>query len=554
MATVQELERALINADAAGDTQAAQALAQAIMSARSAVPEQKPARGLYPGEGVVRGMYDPIEGMAQMAYNALPQGVRSAGDKFNNYLAEKTGLVPMLPKGGLNEAIAQGEADYQKARGGGFDTQRMIGNVLSPVNLTAANAVPATSTLLGRTLAGAGYGAANAMTMPVTQGDYLEGKKAQAGSGAVFGGAMAPLVSGISRIVSPNASVIPEVALMRREGVPMTVGQTGGGLMNRMEEKLQSWPFIGDAITDARERAREGFNRAAINRTVAPIGQKVNEVGTEGVRQAGNALSDAYDSALNGLQGIVISNQGARNINSVINSARMNLPKPGRQVFDRKIEEALGGTRISPANGMLADVFKKADSDLGRSAAKYRGSSVSSEQEAGDALLEIQRVLRSEVSNQSPEYAAALRNTDKGWANLTRVENAAVSAKLNDGVFTPGQLLGAVTRGDTRVRHRGVARGEALMQDLASAGQKTIGNKYPDSGTAGRLASVTPLLDQAIALPSIAAMPVYSPQVQQALTYAMTQRPASSPMLADMLRKSIPFLAPIGPGLLDVRP
>ena len=516
-------------------------------------PQTAKKRSTFAGESVLRGMYDPVEGLAQMAYNALPRGVQQAGDSFNNWLADKTGLVGKLPPGGLNEAIAQGEAEYQQARGGGFDTQRMIGNVLSPVNLTAAKSIPIAKTMLGQTMTGAGYGAMNAMTMPVTQGDYLAGKGQQAQAGAMFGGALAPVAGALSRVVSPNASVDPSVALMRREGVPMTIGQTGGGLMNRMEEKLQSWPFIGDAITDARERAREGFNRAAINRTTAPIGQRIDEIGTEGVRKAGNALSSSYDDALAGLKGVVISNQGATRINAVINAARMNLPKPGRQVFDRKLQEALGGTRISPANGMLADVFKKADSDLGRSAAKYRGSSVSSEQEAGDALAEIQRLLRSEASAQNPTYAQALRNADEGWANLTRVENAAVSAKLNNGVFTPGQLLGAVTRGDSRVRKRGVARGEALMQDLAMAGQNTVGNKYPDSGTAGRLASVGSLLDQAIAVPSIAAMPLYSAPVQQAMTAMMTQRPASSPMLADMLRQSVPFLAPVGHGLLDVR-
>ena len=516
-------------------------------------PQTAKKRSTFAGESVLRGMYDPVEGLAQMAYNALPRGVQQAGDSFNNWLADKTGLVGKLPPGGLNEAIAQGEAEYQQARGGGFDTQRMIGNVLSPVNLTAAKSIPIAKTMLGQTMTGAGYGAMNAMTMPVIQGDYLAGKGQQAQAGAMFGGALAPVAGALSRVVSPNASVDPSVALMRREGVPMTIGQTGGGLMNRMEEKLQSWPFIGDAITDARERAREGFNRAAINRTTAPIGQRIDEIGTEGVRKAGNALSSSYDDALSGLKGVVISNQGATRINAVINAARMNLPKPGRQVFDRKLQEALGGTRISPANGMLADVFKKADSDLGRSSAKYRGSSVSNEQEAGDALAEIQRLLRAEASAQNPTYAQALRNADEGWSNLTRVENAAVSAKLNDGVFTPGQLLGAVTRGDSRVRKRGVARGEALMQDLAMAGQKTVGNKYPDSGTAGRLASVSPLLDQAIAIPSVAAMPLYSAPIQQAMTAMMTQRPSSSPMLADLLRQSVPFLAPVGHGLLDVR-
>jgi hypothetical protein len=59
-------------------------------------------------------------------------------------------------------------------------------------------------------------------------------------------------------------------------------------------------------------------------------------------------------------------------------------------------------------------------------------------------------------------------------------------------VFTPGDFMAAVRQGDPRIRHRGFARGEALEQDWGSAGQQVMGNRYPDSGSPGRLLQATP--------------------------------------------------------------
>ena len=45
---------------------------------------------------VLRGMRDPIDAGAQMLTNALPAGVVNAGNRLNNWLAHKTGLVARL--------------------------------------------------------------------------------------------------------------------------------------------------------------------------------------------------------------------------------------------------------------------------------------------------------------------------------------------------------------------------------------------------------------------------------------------------------------------------
>jgi hypothetical protein len=78
----------------------------------------------------------------------------------------------------------------------------------------------------------------------------------------------------------------PEVAELLGEGVPMTPGQIIGGMAKRIEDKAVSLPVVGDAIIGAQRRSVEGFNRAALNRVLKPIGEKATKIGREGLEAA----------------------------------------------------------------------------------------------------------------------------------------------------------------------------------------------------------------------------------------------------------------------------
>jgi hypothetical protein len=52
-----------------------------------------------------QGLKDPLDASAQLLTHILPKGVVNAGNKFNNFLADKTGLVARLPEGGLDQAL-----------------------------------------------------------------------------------------------------------------------------------------------------------------------------------------------------------------------------------------------------------------------------------------------------------------------------------------------------------------------------------------------------------------------------------------------------------------
>lgn len=511
-------------------------------------------QGTFAGEGVLRGLYDPFTGLAQVAYNMLPKGVQKAGDRLNDFIADKTGLMPKIGPEGFNQAIATNEADYQQRRGGGIDWQRIGGNVLSPVNALMALKAPQAVTLAQRVVQGTGIGAVQAMSQPVTQGDYWSEKAKQGNTGAIVGGALPVVAGGFARAVSPRASVNPDVALLKSKGVDPTIGQTLGGWANTTEQKATSLFGVGDSIRTAREGARNQFNRAVLNDVVESVGGKVDDIGTAGVKRAGDIVSGAYDDALKGLNGVTLDQTGKAQLAN-LQAMSANMPDTTRNQFNRIINNIVM-KRMSPKQGMTAETFKQVESELGSRAATYGKSMLASERELGDALLEAQNILRQQAARQNPAYAEALTKANQAWAKLVRAEGAAKASAVSDGVFTPGQYLGAIKSASKSVRGRDFSRGTALGQELGAAGQRVLGNTYPDSGTAGRM---IPMLQGAgaVANPVVtlggtaAGMAAYTPAVQRALVNAVSKRGASAPFTAEEIRRLAPILNPLGIGLLN---
>ena len=565
MATLKELEEALVNADAAGDASSATALANEIVRVREAekkaafpqqaMPPMRNKPGVSGTESVLRGVYDPFTGMAQGLYNVLPQGVQTAGNKLNDYLASKTGMFPVIGDAGLNAKIASDEAAYQQRRGSGLDVGRIAGNVVSPINAAIAMKAPQAASLVGRVVQGAGVGATQAMTQPVTQGDYLTEKLKQGNVGLAVGGALPVVTSGVARVVSPKASLNPDVALLKSKGVNPTIGQTLGGAYNTTEQKATSLFGVGDSIRSARESARDQFNKAVINDVVESVGGKVDDIGREGVRKAGDIVSKSYDDIWASFKGLNFDKQFAQDFGQLQQLSTGLTPDMQRK-FNSTVNNYLA-SRVSPNGGMTSETLKKAYSDIGDVQRQYAKSS-GAEGELGSALKQLQALIMNQVGRASPVAAKQMQASDLAWAKLVRVEDSAKRSTTNDGVFTPGQFLGALKGNSASVRGRDFSRGTALGQSLGEAGQKVLGNTYPDSGTAGRVLNVLQgagaVTNPALTLGGMAVgMGAYTPAMQKALVAAASNRGASAPFIAEELRKLTPILNPLGYGLLNSR-
>lgn len=302
---------------------------------------------------------------------------------------------------------------------------------------------------------------------------------------------------------------------------------------------------MGDAITAMRNRAKEQFNEAAINRAVAPIGERVKGAGHEAVAEAGDKLSGAYREALGSVNHVNFANDRFISKLTELEGMAQGLSPDLQRRFTRALNETVM-RKMSPNGSILGADLKAVDSEIGQIAARYSKSSVASEQELGDALKQLQAIFKQEVGEAVPDVAARLKAADTGWANLVRVEGAAKSAKNHDGVFTPAQFNSSVQRSDRSVRGRSVSRGSALGQDLGTAAQNVLGNKYPDSGTMGRAGILTGLIHPALPLSMAAGAGVYTPQVQNLLRYLLTQRPDQAPAVANYLRKLVGPAALLG--------
>lgn len=501
---------------------------------------------------LAKGLRDPIDGGAQLLTNALPEGLVKAGNRLNNWLADKTGLVGRLPDGGVDQQVREAEAAYQESRGpnaGKFDAWRMGGNVATSALMGGPLATAKNATLGARLVAGGAGGAIGGALTPATgKGEFWDEKMSQTALGAA-GGAVAPLAAaGVARVVSPNASTNANLALLQAEGVRPTIGQTLGGTANRIEERAMSIPILGDAIAAARGRAREQFNEAAINRATAPIGARATGTGQEAVRTAGDQISKAYDAARTALGSFQVDRQGVQEINR-IKAMVANLPPQQQQTFNNLLTTI--GTDISPNGTIPASVFKKIDSKIGQEAARFSGSADPYHQQLGDAFAALQQSIVGAGRRANPRADAMFSAADQAYANLVRVEGASKAAMNSGGVFTPGQLNMAVRQADRSVRDRATARGTALMQDLSNAGQSVLGNVVPNSGTADRLmlggaGLGAYFVDPAIPASLLGGALMYTSPMQGLLRNAATMRPQSAQPVANALRQAAPGFGLLG--------
>lgn len=531
-------------------------------------PAEQPKRGGATGtwdapsksDRLLQGLRDPIDGGAQLLTKMLPDALVSAGNRANNWLADKTGLVSALPEGGVDAQVRQREADYKAARGpdAGFDGMRVLGNVLSPANVALAARAPMAASLMGRMGIGMVTGAASAALNPVAGDDFAGEKLSQMGTGAAFGGIAPALIGALGRVISPQASTNPQLQLLQREGVSPTIGQTLGGWANRVEEKAMSLPIMGDAISAARERARQQFNSAAINRTVAPLGQSVGETGQTGIQQAGNLIGQSYDDAINQVKAVRFDGQFSQQASQLKAMAQSMAPDMAKR-FNATFDDVLQA-RMSANGSMLGATFKQVDSKLGQEAAKFSKSADPLQKELGDAYSQLQALLKDQAARTNPGFAEALKKSDTAWANLVRVEGAGKAAQNADGLFTPAQLNMAIRQADQSTRGRSVARGTALMQDLGNAGQQVLGNKVPNSGTADRMMLGGAGLGAYFVNPAIPAgllggAALYSSPLQNLLRGMVAARPQSAGAVRDALLQASPGLLPgsaqVGLGLLD---
>lgn len=539
---------------------ATQEQVMSMVAGQFKAPDAKPAaqgRDLGFFGGVVRGIRDPIDAGAQLVTRGL-EAVAPAGSRFEKFMQDERRRVE-----GIN---TEAERDYvSNWRGGqapGFDAGRLVGNVASTAPITPFGAA---STLAGRVGQGVASGAAFGTLQPVQEGQDFWGEKAkQAATGGVFGGLAAPVTSAIGRVVSPQTS--DKVRELMGAGITPTPGQILGGMPRRIEENMRSVPVLGSVIRGAEQRAVQEFDNAAINKALFPLGKSVpkNVTGNDAIQFAETSLRDAYDAALTKIKTPAIDNQllsDLGNLRAMLGNQPKDMASRLEHIIDNEILARTDQGRLT------GEAIKKAESNLGSLARGLGRSQDYDTRILGDAVEEAQRSLRSWLERAAPPDAVRdLQKANAGWAAFKRVQRAASSVGAEDGVFTPAQLHNAVKAMDYSKDKASFARGDALMQELSSAGKSVLGSKVPDSGTperamtAGLLGLLGGVATGTASIPWTAAaaaapLAAYIPGGRQAAAALLARRPGFADPLAESIRYLSPSLgaamSPAGKGLLE---
>lgn len=299
------------------------------------------------------------------------------------------------------------------------------------------------------------------------------------------GGKMGELaLGGASRLIAPK--VRPVIQALRDAGVSLTPGQIAGGAARSVEDKLQSLPILGDAIRGARQRGIDSFNRAAVNRTLEPIGAALPKdvaTGHQAVKFAEDALGDAYDALLPGLS-VTPDAQLAAGLKS-LGPQIQTLPAARQKQLKTILDQAV--TKLGKTGPIGGKDFKAVESDLNTFVRRYSATADGDQQAMASVVADFRDELRDMLIRQNPPAAEQLKAINRGYANLVRVQDAAGRSAAVEGVFSPSGLNASVRAGASGVRKKSMSKGEALMQDLSTAGKAVLPDTVPDSGTAGRL-------------------------------------------------------------------
>lgn len=499
--------------------------------------------------GFKRGVEDVVDSGAQMLVNALPDDVVGLA---NRALGNK--LAPTARQ--FNQQQAAEERAYQQQRtSAGVDAGRLAGNIAGIAPLAPMLPGPG-ATLLATAGKSTLTGGVTGALQPVTNADqpFWEQKAQQAGLGALAGGIAGPLIQVASRVVSPRVDAA--VQYLQERGVKPRPGQLIGPKAAAFEDKAMSAPIVGDAIASSQRRAVEDFNRAAYNEILKPLGQKYSgPVGRDGIAAVQDTLGKAYDDVLPNLKWTA-DPKFVGEFKKIASMAQ-NLPPDKYTQFQKVMENEL----IPRVKGGTMDgiSFKELESELSRFARTYASSSSADDRVLANGINEVLASARSALERGNPKFAGQLRKINQAYATFTRVQDAAGRVGTEEGIFTPNHLLSAVRNMDKSARKGAFARGDALLQELAENGKKVLGIKYPDSGTAGRLANmgagVALVTNPALTVGGgIAASLPYTQTGQSIANTLLTKRSPWAKPVGDALNEiSVPaggVIGPLGAGLL----
>lgn len=401
-------------------------------------------------------------------------------------------------------------------------------------------ALAAPKTLAQASVGGAAYGGA-------TSNDRVGG----ALGGAFGGGVGHGVATGLGRLASPHVDDAARALL--DEGVDLTPGQILGGSAQRTEDALVSVPFLGDAIKSGQLNSLKQYNLSVINDALEPIGASLDvaiPAGREAIDAAQMRISREYGDILAGMN-VRLDPTFLSEIGQLEKMAQ-KLPAREYRKFINEVNDKVLDPFNNPNQLLLGETFKEVDSGLRGLYKKAQKSSDVYQNDLGDALRSVHQSLMGLAKRQNPEQAARLAATDKAYAKMSRVNEAANYVGAREGIFTPSHLLNSVKRNTGQNQY---AAGKGFGQAETEAAKGVLSQTVPDSGTPLRSVVNLGLLGGAGLYNPLAAIGLmggygaYTKPGMKAAEAFLTTRPKFAGALRETLEESAPFAGVLGVGI-----
>lgn len=477
MTTLKQLESALINADAAGDTESAKIIANEIARISGGV-QSKEAFSAQQEKPLVS--YSPIAESARAFVQGIPF-IGASGEEIEAAL--RTGSISGQQYESLrNQLRAQQEQFQQDVPQVGIPLE--LGGSILP-SMAAVKTVPTLKKmgLLKEVGIGTASGAATGYGKSQDEISPME----DTAWGAAYGLGGTTAVGGGLRLISPR--VQPGARELAEQGVEMTPGTAFGGSVQKVEQSLQSVPILGSFITEARERGLESFNRGAYNQVLKTIDPKLSlpdvSTGRNAYGYVSNKINEAYNSVVPKLKFNALDNRFIVSVSAAEKNAQKNLTPEMFKQYQDKVNTLLTDINQNPTGRNLQDIKRQ----LQRDWMDYKKSQTVNEQRLGNALQELEKTFTSNLVNQNRAKGIGqqYRKIDNAYSKFLRVESAQAKP-LDEGSvakFTPAQL--AQSSRQMKRAKKGFAEGTEPMQEYATQGVTALGQKIADSGSPERL-------------------------------------------------------------------
>lgn len=538
MADLQRLEEGLRNADAAGDTAAAAAFADAIKKARGAgSPAQQPQQ-----QHVSGGIRDLI-----LNENARSLGVPAASQQPQQAepgtQLDGNRLVGLFGRGATDSVLGTIAAPVQAAtwlinratsqhrklrEEAGLDvpggSQRKAierpfagRDMLLETRDAAVGSMPPPQTTGEKLAYGAGHGVGDAASIFVPagaiantakQGTMAQGLAStlskqpilQAAAGAAGGGvgeatdnpllglaaalAVPAGYAAARRFVSPDLVRLGDlersiVAAAKKHGIPLNLEQqTGNKTVGAINSVLRKLPFSGDMAQNADDATRAAFNRAVLRQAGIDAKAATPEVLDDGFR----VLGRSFDDLIARTPEIRLDQKFFSSIDDVVNSYGRRLPSNVSGVFQSFVDDLNTARQAMNSGGRVSidgDTYRRIYSDMARVIR------TSNDRELVGAVGRLRGALDDAMTASVPkELAESWKDVRRAYATLTSIAKAV--AKGPQGAEATGNIPFGAFRNEVRGRDPvSYARGKGPLNELARIGGY-LSDKVPDSGTAQR--------------------------------------------------------------------